>query len=223
MIRVNARLFKAASLCQGSDETRHNICGVHVEPHPQGALLVATDGHRLIAILDRRGEARRKATIALPGVMLRALVEDVVEECDGDDGGILMRSRCEDRTLRVDDAGIAAIGGQVSSAESCIIDGAFPDWRRILPRQPAASRPAPAFTGQYVAAFAEIADLLGDRGYKAIQIAPASLDGPALVFFPHFRDAVGVLMPIKSRFEEPELCLPVWIGAPAQAAAAASA
>ena len=59
MITVNARLFKAASLFVSGEDTRNYIQGVCIEPHPEGALLVATDGRRVVAILDRKGSAER--------------------------------------------------------------------------------------------------------------------------------------------------------------------
>lgn len=38
---------------QSSEETRYYLTGVHIGPHPEGAILVATDGHTLAAMLDR--------------------------------------------------------------------------------------------------------------------------------------------------------------------------
>ena len=63
-IDVNAMLFKAARECQSSEETRYYLGGVYVQPHPErGALLVATDGHRLIAIHDETGICEKPAIV----------------------------------------------------------------------------------------------------------------------------------------------------------------
>ncbi len=212
MIRVNARLFKAASVCQAREEetTRHYLCGVSIEPHPDGALLAATDGHCLVVILDRGGAAKRKAIVALPGVLQGALVEEADEE---DEFG--NRARPEDRTLRIDDAGIAVIEGYAASAASCLIADEFPPWRKVFPRAAPTQQPAQAFGARYFARLAEVAGLLCDHEGGAVQIAAMGPEDPALVFFPRFRDAVGVLMPVRDGLTESELTTPAWTGAAA--------
>jgi hypothetical protein len=201
MIRVNARLFKAASLFQAKENetTRFYLCGVSIEPHPEGALLAATDGWCLIVILDREAEARRKAIVGLPAVLQGVLTDNAA-----------------DRTLRIDDAGVAVIDGHAASAGNCLIDGEFPNWRKVFQRA-ATQGPAAAYRGRYLGIFAEVASLLGDRDDAGVQIAPTGPEGSGLVFFPRFRDAVGVLMPVRDGLTESELTVPAWIGLTAEA------
>lgn len=224
MIRVNARLFKAASLFRGTEDARYYLTGVCVEPHPEGALMVATDGHRLIAILDRGGACDRTAIIGLPALMRRALVEYVDEVERDDDGEVIdcTRVRCEDRALVVDDGGYAEMPGHLRALEKCEIDGKFPNWRSILPKRDVSAPliSLPAFNGSYVAAFAQAANLLGDTDHQIIHIAPVDAEAPALVLFSGYRDAFGVLMPVRYAIAQDELRVPAWVGTPTQAPAA---
>jgi DNA polymerase III beta subunit, central domain len=221
MIRVNARLFKIASLFQSTDETRYYLNGVCVEPHPDGALMAATDGHRLIVILDRSGACERTAIIGLPTLMRRALVAYVDEVERDDDDEVIDRTRvcCEDRTLTVDGDGYAEIAGHLRACEKCVIDGKFPDWRRIVPKRDVSApvTSLPVFDGNYIAAFAEAANLFGDTDHQIIHIAPVDAEAPALVLFSGFRDAFAVLMPVRSAIAHEELRVPAWAGIPDQA------
>jgi DNA polymerase III beta subunit, central domain len=213
MIRVNARLFKAASLFSSTDESRYYIHGVCVEPHQEGALLAATDGHRLIVILDRSGLAERNAIIKLPALMMEALVEEI-ENRECDECGAITHVRCDDRTLLVPDDNLAEIVDQFRALESCEIKGAFPDWRVVM--RGAAScglvpRVTPAFDSRYLADLARMADLLGDAQYARVHVVATDAEGPALVFFPAYHDAVAVIMPTKSTFEQDQLRFPTWL------------
>ncbi len=53
-ITVSADLFARAALCQSTEETCYYLKGVNIEPCAQGgALLVATDGNKMIVLRDK--------------------------------------------------------------------------------------------------------------------------------------------------------------------------
>ncbi len=215
MIRVNARLFKVASLFQSTEETRYYLNGVYVEPHGNGALLVATDGRRLMCILDRGGSCDRAAIIALPALMRGALVEYVIEDDeDEDEPAERKRKLGDDLVLVAGDDGHAEIEGRLRALEKCEIDGKFPDWRRVLtsirPLQP--SPLPPALNAEYIFDFAAAAKLLGDDEHARVHCVSHGDEAPALIFFPHCRDAFGIVMPTRSRsgLAVEEMRLPAW-------------
>src|SRR5256885_2092412 len=70
MIKVNARLFAAAWVCISTEESRYYLNGVRIEPLAEGCVMVATDGHRLIAIRDPSGTCD-KADIVSPSEYVR--------------------------------------------------------------------------------------------------------------------------------------------------------
>lgn len=54
--RVNPRYFAAASLFMGVKDVRYYLCGVAIQPHPEGgALVMATNGHVMFMAHDKQG------------------------------------------------------------------------------------------------------------------------------------------------------------------------
>ena len=65
-IRVNADLFKLVHAAISKEETRYYLNGVFIEPHPVGgAVLVATDGHRMLVAHDEKGEVSGSGDLGL--------------------------------------------------------------------------------------------------------------------------------------------------------------
>lgn len=70
-IRVDANLLRLAHMAISKEETRYYLNGVHIEPHPvRGAILVATDGHRMVVIHDADAECDEDVIVKLPGYAL---------------------------------------------------------------------------------------------------------------------------------------------------------
>jgi len=83
------------------------------------------------------------------------------------------------------------------------IDGTFPDWRRIIPKE-TDGKPA-QFNPAYVGDFAKVTKALG-QGQTAFAY---NGDGPALVTFGDDIDGFGVLMPMRIKREIPTRA-PAW-------------
>lgn len=106
------------------DETRLNLSGVFVE-NQQGALrMVATDGHRL-ALIDRKIDGK----VPDKGVILprKGLMEarKLLEVKDGD----------EDIVKLTVDGSIAKIMRGRAELFMRLIEGEFPDYRQVIPKQ----------------------------------------------------------------------------------------
>jgi DNA polymerase-3 subunit beta len=106
------------------DETRINLSGVYLE-NQQGALrMVATDGHRL-AMIDRQIEGR----VPEKGVILprKGLVEakKLLESGDSEDELV---------TLWIDGP-IAKVVRNRAELFMRLIEGEFPDYRQVIPKQ----------------------------------------------------------------------------------------
>lgn len=120
MIQVNANLFARVAVAQSTDPGRYYLCGVCIQPHPrgEGAILVATDGHMLLAAYDPAAKAPdAPVTVNL-----------------GKDG---LKAAAKGETVTIDPAtGQARVDAAWISPATTIVDGAFPDWRRLLPSEP---------------------------------------------------------------------------------------
>lgn len=191
MIKVNARYFKAASVCMSHEEVRYYLNGVYVQPCAAGgATLTATDGHRLICIHDAAGVCDKPAIVGLPkGALAARWLQGEVTV--GEDG--LFRHET------------------FVSLKPVVVDGTYPDYRTVVALAEAEGfRPGalPAFNPAYIGDFAKIASLLGvnrDAAPEPIRMVPGKTESdPALVVFPNFSQAFGIVMPIRARDNPPK-------------------
>ncbi len=199
--RLSADLFRRAQSCVSTEETRYYLNGVAVEACAGGgAVLVSTDGHRMICLRDAEAEvsgpdvivAIDKATLAVLKHRLAAFVV-----ITGD------RLQIEDK-----DGGVLHI-----QAQGCLIDGTFPDWRRAVP-----NLTTDRVIGTFNAALlAPLAAALCDGKMPAAGCYAADVANPILVIGT-LSDAFGVLMPIRDGRDP---FRPSWVDGRAKVEAAA--
>lgn len=186
-IVVEARLFAAALRCVAKPGLgRSYLEGVFVEPHPDGgAVLVSTDGHRMLVIHDVNGKCGKPAIVAAAKPIRTALT------------GVKPAS-----ALTVDtDGGVEVVDASYRAANGTLTDAVYPDWRAI-PRQLAAlpkrqQSGAATFNSQYLADFGGIAKLLADDGTNAVRVIGFGDGNPALINFVKAPHAFGILMPMR--------------------------
>ena len=188
-MELNIRLLKAAALAVSKEETRYYLKGVAVQADAKGAYLIATDGHRLLAFCQSRecygGEP---VNIIIPA--------DIV-------AGIKLNKHVEIAELTQESATHWRLDYVGTSVIFAPIDGTFPDWRRIIPKE-TDGKPA-QFNPAYVGYFAKVTKALG-QGQTAFAY---NGDGPALVTFGDDIDGFGVLMPMRINREIPTRA-PAW-------------
>jgi hypothetical protein len=121
MIQINANLFARVAVAQSTEAGRYYLQGVCIQPHPrgEGVTLTATDGHCLLTAHDPKADP---ATLPAGGLIVSL----------GKDG---LKAARKGQTVTIDPAaGDASVDNAWRSASTTIVDGAFPDWRRILPQ-----------------------------------------------------------------------------------------
>lgn len=206
MIEVNGNLFRAVMAFASTEETRYYLNGVYIEPHETGALLVATDGHRLVCVHDVDAKCDKAAIVKLPPVMLAALApEKIVIQDEGDEeecGGDTQSTYAEGpaRSLTIDADGIATVGKELRSAHSVFIDGKYPDWRKVVNAIDLVESAGPfqMFNCEYLATFAKMARLLSEGNNSQVMFVPGKhAEGPMLVLFPVAANAFAVVMSTK--------------------------
>lgn len=193
-----ARLL--APFCS-TEISRYHLHGYQVEPCPHGgALLLATDGHRMGIFHDASGSIEGPPRI----VQLAKTVLKACKAAPREDSGC-------DRRLRLD--GCAAEiyyrktadefeqnrrDGRVvlSVPTSHYIDATFPEWRRVLPSHSLGSEaPAISVNTRLLAAFGAV-----DESQK-LMVSPApresgfGVGGPAWVTTSR-TDFIGIIMPV---------------------------
>lgn len=197
-IRVNADLFRLAYVAVSTEETRYYLNGVHIEPHHErGALLVSTDGHRMVVIHDPDGICQESAIVKLPRFALalcrtpKMFADKRVLEVDGGSATIF-----EVKPEPKRDALPQRIA--MATAHGVKIDGTFPDWRRVVPSAPVKSSSATAFNPRYLkewGAFGQEVEKVTGKS-AGMQIGLSDGASPTLIRFAA-ENVFAVQMPLR--------------------------
>lgn len=180
------------------EPTRYYLNGVYVEPCPKGgAICVATDGHKLGAQRDPEGIVNVPQIVTLPAVFkLPSKTAGkaprspwVVCMAAGGRGhlslvGALMRAD-EDTA----EAAIARVDECDLRYGRAVIDGTFPDWRRVVPAASEADITR-SFNGDFLKSFGRYFTMTGsdqtaphlvkttDSNFVGVVMPMRMIDGP---------------------------------------------
>lgn len=130
MLTVSAeRIFKALRFTAKKD-IRYYLDGVSIERHPsgKGALIISTDGHRMLVQYDRDATVPAGDNLILDVSdkgFLAALKKAVKS-----DGRVEVENNRATVSEKVRDAYQATWTG----VKTCRIDATYPDWRRVIPK-----------------------------------------------------------------------------------------
>lgn len=229
MIKFDADKFYAAMLAAASnDETRSSLTGVCIQPHPaKGIILIATDGAVLVAIHDETGmfmpeDGATEKIVRLSPTALRTCKPVKNRNRPGIMGRQIRIEGTTATVYDVTDDGTAVQA--VAISERCLIDGTFPNWRRVVPQPGSVSdrKGHATFNIEPLAILTKVAKALaGDAKQRVgLRIASAGLSSPAFFveFFPSV-SAFGVIMPLKGNDTAP--AWPAWFAEPQASTVAA--
>ena len=192
---VRALLLHAAT-----KDVRYYLNGVCVDTTGPTACMVATDGHRLLALpIMHISDGLPRGCYIIPRDALAKVKPRKVDRKHVAPIRITLTANGVTGTLPPR----YMIEGDATVTGDCI-DGRFPEWRRIVPRSPS-GKPG-QFNGAYLGDFHEAAKLIG--GGNGVATLTHNGDAAALVRLP--LEAVGVIMPMRA--DEPLKTAPDWIG-----------
>lgn len=143
-ISIKQTDLKAVSLAMSQKDIRYYLMGVNIEHNGQETRLVATDGHRLHAVVIENGGE----TLVDPVSFIMPL--DLVKKC------VSAKANRQDREPRIeidyDQGRITATLPDGSQVSQMATDGRFPDYTRRIPRSESITAPEAAhFNPEYVA------------------------------------------------------------------------
>jgi hypothetical protein len=191
IISVDAKLFAACAAVQSTEEVRYYLNGVYIQPHPEkGALMCATDGHRMMVAHDDTGICTKPAIIAMPkeGLALK-FKEPTVEP-----------------KISIDADGIASVA-TFRSEKSTFIDGTFPNWPMVIRPVLANAKKrfygkeilgSAEFNGNYLGSFGRIAAALKGDKRAPVRVVAHTESDPAIILFPNDARVFGILMPMRA-------------------------
>jgi DNA polymerase-3 subunit beta len=179
-MQIDLKLLKAASFCVSKEETRYYLKGVAVQSSSDGVFIVSTDGHRAV-VFRQPYEIIENLTpfnIIIPSEIIAKIK---VNKYDSK------------ATLEHIDGLRWCITHDGSGITFDVIDGTFPDWRRIVPKE--TSGEIAQFDLSYMADFSKVAKALGKQNKAYIA---HNGNGPAIVSFGEDVEGFGLLMPFRA-------------------------
>ena len=183
-LQLTIEQIKALLVIAPKNDARYYLNGALLEVRDDRAWLVATDGHRMLAI---RPTARIEGNDVRDGHYI--IPRDLLAGAKAKKSGTLFL--CVDQYQGENSARARIITGTGEMAAPTV-DAKFPDWRRVVPRT--ASGAWAHYDPAYVGDFGAIAELLtGARidariHHNGTGAAPVDLGTD---------DAMGVIMPIR--------------------------
>lgn len=209
-LKIEKRVLQGMlNLAASSDDSRFVLCGIHMEAHPDGRVILVTTDCRVLGAFTAPGlmleppKEVLKATVPLTQRKLRPLPT----------GELLLtfsEKHVQIEGLKANSEGLSL---RIKLGEE-----SYPNWRQnwrqIVPSGPFKPMSGALVSEHYLAKFAECArklrgsDTSGLRQYQTDPLAPMMLE------FVGLPELVAVLMPMRSSDPEKEYQLPDWIQAP---------
>ena len=195
-ITLDYSVIKALLICAAKQDVRYYLNGVCVDARADGTVvLVATDGHRLLAYLVAADniEALAPGEYIIPRELLEAVkpakagritlpihidVATAPDTPDPERAGVTIKGRTS-----------ITITGATTTV-GAPIDGKYPDWRRIIPAS--TSGEAAQYQPDYIAGFGDICKLLGGKYGPFI-----NHNGGSSAIVTNLPGALGILMPMR--------------------------
>lgn len=192
--------LRALLTVAGERDVRFYLNGVCLDTTGPAPVFVATDGARMLVV-----RAEPLVSTLPPGcyVIPRAMLEAVKPVKLGRGQGDAPVTLTVEAALPGADTGRAELVG-ATTATAPLVDGRFPDWRRVVPSK-LTGKPC-QYNTDYLAEFGTVARLLVSAKRGEMVFPTFAHNGEsggrrmdaALVTFPRSPDAFGVLMPMRA-------------------------
>lgn len=217
---VDAAAFAKTALAQSKEQTRYYICGVYVEPAPEGqegVYMAATDGHAMVVRYDLTGICTGSGIVSLDASMLKACTK--AQKWSAGSRLIVQGSKaCVAWGVTNEDAAeldFAANNVNAVQMRDTLINGNFPDWRRIVPTVTNPDAPIAAMDAGILERMSAALRADGVAKKENGFLSLTQTDGPLSPVLAIGTDpnAFGVVMPVRSDLGT---SIPSWFRQPAK-------
>jgi hypothetical protein len=184
-LQITTEQMKALLVIAPKSESRYYLCGVLLEVRDDRAVLVSTDGNRMLIL---RPDTRMEGNDVRDGRWI--IPRDLLASVKVKKGAALSLSLDQ---FSNDNNARARVLTLNSETAAPTVDATFPDWRRVVPMN--ASGDWAHYDPQYLADFGAIAEHLSGKRtsarvhFNGMQGAPVELG---------VDNALGVLMPTRA-------------------------
>jgi len=188
MIKFSAKYLPALMKFMAKKDIRYYLMGIHIEPDPKGgAILAATDGHRMLVIKDKDAECKESAIFNIS----RAAAVFCKKE------GAYVTIDTEAQRLTILDEAANELFLQPGK---CLIEAKFPIWQRVLPdftklQQSSLSYTAPEYISDAVMVHPGSGHKRVGHGCRFWQ---ENENGPVIVEYSQHPEYIAIIMPLRT-------------------------
>jgi hypothetical protein len=199
-ITVSRQELLAALIFASQDDTRYTLCGVQIEAHPnRKPIMVTTDGRRLSVIETGADQPDDSGELAHT-MLVRADFVKAVCALSKAVGLKLFPWITFDSKPGSEQMTIELVGCNCTlwSESGALIEGAFPNWRQIVPDHSLMREPVNelGLNAEFMGDFAKAAKLLG-KDFPIVQMHMVGPDKAVEVKISQLDGVYGMIMPCK--------------------------
>jgi DNA polymerase-3 subunit beta len=205
-ITIDHAVIKSLLLIAAKQDIRYYLNGICVDVTDKHAVLVACDGHRLLAypLAPDAIEAPAPGQYTIPrdllgnvkpvkaGRITMPIIIAIDTAPDPARPGVTIKGRTS-----------IAVTGAVT-VTGAPVDGTYPDWRRVIPRS--TSGEIAQYQMDYLADFGAVCKLLGGKYSPVIHH-----NGSSGAVITNLGPAIGVVMPLRINVADHPYAAPDWL------------
>lgn len=124
-----AHQLAQAFIAVSYDTSRPNLNGIYLIPRGKGALMAATDGHRLVQVVAEWSETPIAPALGESGMLIPTVGVGAIKRVLESGGSIPARM-----VIKGDGATFLTVECGRTTVIVRLIDGAFPDYRQVIPK-----------------------------------------------------------------------------------------
>ena len=196
MIKFASKYLPPLMKFMAKSDIRYYLMGIHIEPDPKGgAILVATDGHRMLVIKDKNADYPKDAP--KEGIIFQ-IDKSAAKFCNKEVRGVSGWA-----TVDVDSQRLTIFNGDGQEMYlqpgKCLVNGNFPDWKRVMPDFTQLQQACLSFVkSDYVADAAMVhpGSASRIRGY-GVRFWQESKHSPLIVQYSEYPEFCAIIMPLR--------------------------
>lgn len=193
MIKFSSKYLPSLMKFMAKTDIRYYLNGIHIEPaEGGGAILVATDGHRMLIIKDKDAMCESEVTFNIE--------QSAARFCKLDRAGKVTIDLETQRLTVLNEHDLELF----LQPGKCIIMGKFPDWRRVIPDFTKLTNQFQDFVKPSYLADAVMAHPMSGKyalGY-GVRIWQERKDTALIVQYSEYPEYLGIIMPLRDRKEQ---------------------
>lgn len=197
-LNISARLVAAICQFKAHDDIRYYLNGVYVEPiESGGVLIVGTNGHAMGIWRDTIGEIERPAILRIGKRLEAACAGSDLKRLQIIDDRLAVKMSAKDaKGLLVETIEVYVQPKHGTKSGSWEVEGKYPDWKRVVPRESSVCQLQNPINPEYVALARRAIQLGGGDKHAGVSLFQPDKNCGIAVVAKSKPDFFAVIMPI---------------------------